>query len=613
MMVKRRAFNFKEIVIFASVFFLMLSLTIPASADMYLNYTNATGSKFNYSITGNTSKLPSFINLTGGDIEMPSVTLKVYINNVTLTSGNKSLLLTSGNFGSHTTNFPKQKVYVANSGRAIVNYSVKAHSAFANYAVNITTYKQISSNVPFFSDLSVALLDFNDLKNKWSSNSTVLNELLNTTSDSNIVNQTTVTLDGSGDYDGSLNLSAGNYLILVTNGTDPKQIITSTMVKVMPFSSTITVPTTGTIGSDVSVSVSLTGAPSENYTYISSIIKWTDYNNNIGDINISWTSGHTLVESVRINGTLLETANSLTDIIPRSNTTRNTTNSTTKILTLSTTSLPEGTYFVHTVVFNSTNQTVAFNQSTITLSAASTTPPSSSSSGGGGGGGGGGSAENYSNIVVKEKYELYIFKDKTTPYRFTNASNPIIYVNITGNINAGAITTSVEVLKDTSTLVKTPAPGIAYVNVNIWVGTSGFAVPRNIKTAVIGFKVDNSWIKTNGLSSSDVKLVKWDGIQWIQLETRYMGKSDEFTFYEATTNSFSPFAIVAKVPGTIPAETTQISQPITTPTAAPTGMEKPTPGAGIYILIAIGIILAVIIAIRLDLLNKIKEWQKKKE
>lgn len=191
MLVKTRAFNFKKVLIFASIFFLILSLTIPASADIYLNYTNATGSKWNYSITTNTSKLPSFINMEGGDIEMPSVTLKVYIDNVTLSSGIKSLTLTSGNFTPPTySDIPKQKVYVANSGSATVNYSVKAHSAFANYTVNITTYKQISSNVPFFSDLSVALLDFNDLKNKWSSNSTVLNELLNTTADSNIVNKT---------------------------------------------------------------------------------------------------------------------------------------------------------------------------------------------------------------------------------------------------------------------------------------------------------------------------------------------------------------------------------------------------------------------------------------
>ncbi len=608
MMMKRRGFMFNNILIFASVFFLMLSLTIPASADMYLNYTNTTGAKWNYSI--NTSKLPSFINLEGGDIEMPSVTLKVYIDNVTLSSGIKSLTLTSGNFNPPTySDIPKQKVYVANSGSATVNYSVKAHSAFANYTVNITTYKQISSNVPFFSDLSVALLDFNDLKNKWSSNSTVLNELLNTTADSNIVNKTTVTLNGSGDYDNlNLSLSAGNYLILVTNGTDPKQIITSTIVKVMPYNSTITVPSTGAIGSDVSVSVSLSGAPSENYTYISNIIKWTDYNDDIGDINISWTSGNTLVESVIINGTLLDSASSLTSIIPGSNTTRNTTNSTTKTLTLSTTSLPAGDYFVHTVVFNSTNQTVAFNQSTITLSAASTTTTSSGSSGGGGGGGGGTSGENYSNILVKEKYELYIYKDKTTQYRFTNASNPIIYLNITGNTNAGTITTSVEVLKGTSTLVKTQAPGIVYKNMNIWVGTSGFAVPKNIKTAVIEFKVDNSWIKNNGLSGSDVKQVKWDGSQWIQLETREIGQSGDFTIYEGTTNSFSPFAIVAKVSGTIPSETTEISQPTTAPTAAPSEPEKPTPSsAGTYIFIAIGIILVLIIAAEIYLIRKKKE------
>ena len=621
MMVIRRAFIFEKIVIFASVFFLMLFLTIPASADMFLNYTNATGVKLNYSITGNISKLPSFINLVGGDIEMPSVTLKVHIDNVTLNNSNKSLILSSGDFGTYTTSdIPKQKVYVANSGTAIVNYSVNAHSAFANYVVNITTYKQISNNVPFFSDISVALLDLNDLKNKWSSDSTVLNELVNTIDNSNIVNETNVTLDGSGDYnDGSQNLPAGSYLILVTNGTDPKQIITSTMVRVAPFNSTITVPTTGTIGSDVSVSVSLSGAPPENYTYISSIIKWTDYNSNIGNTNISWTSGKTLVQSVRINGTLLDNASSLTDIIPGSNTTRNTTNSTNKTLTLSTTSLPAGDYLVHTVVFNSTNQTVAFNQSTITLSPAptpTTTTPGSGGSGGsgGGGGGGGGSAENYSNILVKEKYELHIFKDKTTSYRFTSASNPIIYVNITGNTNAGAITTTVEVLRGTSSLVKTQAPGTAYVNVNIWVGTSGFAVSRNIKAALIGFKVHNSWIKTKGVSSSDVKLVKWDGSQWVQLETTAKGMSDEFTLYEATTKAFSPFAIVAKMSGTIPAETTQITQPTTAPTAAPSGLEKPTPySAGIYILIAIGIILAVIIAIRLDLLNKIKEWQTKNE
>ncbi len=42
---------------------------------------------------------------------------------------------------------------------------------------------------------------------------------------------------------------------------------------------------------------------------------------------------------------------------------------------------------------------------------------------------------------------------------------------------------------DTSSLVKNPAPGDVYKNVNVWVVPSGFGSPKNIKEAVITFKV----------------------------------------------------------------------------------------------------------------------------
>ena len=60
----------------------------------------------------------------------------------------------------------------------------------------------------------------------------------------------------------------------------------------------------------------------------------------------------------------------------------------------------------------------------------------SGSSSGGGGGGRGGSAENYSNIIFKEKYDVYIFKEVTTMYSFTNVNNTILYTNIMGSISA---------------------------------------------------------------------------------------------------------------------------------------------------------------------------------
>jgi len=162
----------------------------------------------------------------------------------------------------------------------------------------------------------------------------------------------------------------------------------------------------------------------------------------------------------------------------------------------------------------------------------------------GGGGGGGLSGENYTNIEVNEKYDLYIYKDKVTSYRFTSTGNPVVFVNITGNINAGEIRTSVEVLRDTSTLVKEPASGIIYRNANIWVGTSGFAVAKNIKEAVIRFKVENSWVDNNKLTANEIKMLKWEGDEWIQLETTLKGKDSGYSFFEAKTSSFSSFAIV---------------------------------------------------------------------
>lgn len=185
-------------------------------------------------------------------------------------------------------------------------------------------------------------------------------------------------------------------------------------------------------------------------------------------------------------------------------------------------------------------------ETTTTLTGGSTVTYTGTGGQGGssGGGGGGPSGENFTNIEVNEKYDLYIYKDKVTSYRFTSSGNPVMYVNITGNTSPGEIRTSVEVLRDTSTLVKEPAPGIVYRNANIWVGTSGFAVAKNIKVAVIRFRVENAWISSNGFSQSDIRMFKWDGSKWIKLETMVDGKDSGYSYFEAKTDSFSSFAIV---------------------------------------------------------------------
>ncbi|MCZ7358095.1 MAG: PGF-pre-PGF domain-containing protein [Candidatus Methanoperedens sp.] len=198
--------------------------------------------------------------------------------------------------------------------------------------------------------------------------------------------------------------------------------------------------------------------------------------------------------------------------------------------------------------------------------------PSGGGGGGpsGGGGGGGTSGENYSNIQAKESKEEFIAKDLPTRYNFTTPILPVYQLEIIGAVSAGLINTQIELLKDTSTLVKTSAPGTVYRYVNIWVGTSGFAVPKNIKEATVRFKVENSWLISNEFKDTDVALERWDGTKWELLETGSKGKDELFTHFEAKTNSFSPFAITSLKGVVVPAET---------PVAGEETPQKPGPTA----------------------------------
>jgi PGF-pre-PGF domain-containing protein len=192
----------------------------------------------------------------------------------------------------------------------------------------------------------------------------------------------------------------------------------------------------------------------------------------------------------------------------------------------------------------------------------------------GGGGGGTTSRENASNIDVRESYEREIFKDILTSYRFTHALNPIRFINITGNVNAGVITASVEVLKGTSSLVSSAAPGKVYKNVNIWVGLEGFATPANLKEAKIVFNVQNSWLTDNKITGSQLKLLKWDGSKWVSLNTSEIRKDATTTYFESAADSFSSFAIsgILEITATPTPRVTQTTQ---TPTPGITAIATP--------------------------------------
>ena len=184
----------------------------------------------------------------------------------------------------------------------------------------------------------------------------------------------------------------------------------------------------------------------------------------------------------------------------------------------------------------------------------------STSGGGGGGGGGGGSGssgssggaggspEPQSNVKAKELSQSYVTNGTHVRFEFPNGVTCIRYVEFDAKKTLGKITAIVEMLKGQSKLVPSLPEGMVYENVNIWVGSGGVANSDNIENAVVGFRVEKSWLEKNGVDIDDkdsLNLWYYDKA-WKKLETTKLDESNNtYVFYEAKTPGFGHFVIVA--------------------------------------------------------------------
>ncbi len=187
---------------------------------------------------------------------------------------------------------------------------------------------------------------------------------------------------------------------------------------------------------------------------------------------------------------------------------------------------------------------MAGNINSTFISVTRTTP--TPSSGGGGGGGGGSTGEEYENIEFKDVSRVYISADTDISFTLSKAGNDIQYVNYKALTSAGYISTTIEVLKNTSALVKQAPPGIVYKNMNIWVGKYGYATGHNIENPVIGFKVRRSWIQDKRIDAGSIKLNRYFEDAWTALPTTRTNEDTTYTYFESQTPGFSPFAITAQ-------------------------------------------------------------------
>ncbi len=210
--------------------------------------------------------------------------------------------------------------------------------------------------------------------------------------------------------------------------------------------------------------------------------------------------------------------------------------------------------------------------------------------GGGGGSGGGGvtSGEPFDNIEKSESREKALAADMPVTYDFVLTEHGVEQIVVTGSQNENDISIRLEVLKGASKLVTTPAPGKVYKNLNVWAGT------KRIKSALIKFKVANSWLESNSLAGSDIKMLRWDSTKWAELVTRETKKDGKYTYFEAVTGAFSHFVVTglkaeaAAAPPAV-AITETPAKPAKPPVAA-----VPTPkAAGFEIVLAIAAISAL--------------------
>jgi len=209
-------------------------------------------------------------------------------------------------------------------------------------------------------------------------------------------------------------------------------------------------------------------------------------------------------------------------------------------------------------------------------------------------------SEPYENIIKAERYYRNLIYNSPVTYNFSAPEHGIyeIIVTVTGEANEIDVVMRSEALKGTSKSVALPPPGTVYKNLNIFAGT------EKIKEAVIRFKVENSWISGNNLTETDVKMFKWDGSKWVELETIENTKDSAFTYYEVKVQTFSLFAVTGSKAAVSPTAV-QAEVPVTPTVIIPvekTDFPAPAsvPGSsGFEYKLAVAVLLAVFLRRRL--------------
>lgn len=141
--------------------------------------------------------------------------------------------------------------------------------------------------------------------------------------------------------------------------------------------------------------------------------------------------------------------------------------------------------------------------------------------------------------IVRQKHGL--MDNYQSIYTISDPDFGIYSISFVGKENESDIVMRAESLNDISKCRKViPAvPGKIYKNTNVWLGSS------LIKDAIIKFKVENTWLEDNNVSTPNVNVFQWNKYdqRWEVLDTKPTGEDNTYTYFESKANGLSQFAI----------------------------------------------------------------------
>jgi methanogen extracellular protein (TIGR04279 family)/PGF-pre-PGF domain-containing protein len=365
-----------------------------------------------------------------------------------------------------------------------------------------------------------------------------------------------VKLDECGDIsDYNLGLlDAGQYCIVMVQQNQDRSltVLSSTAFVVTEHKLCISSPSSIVKGKDLDISMSLEGAAGNDCTYAAVLIKEQAYKANI-EINSNGTKAGT---SVIVNEVDLIEEFDINSSNYRSKLTKNELQTEIQTLigegkgaiaigevgqdklSLTAFDLPVGCYYLLVGAYSPEKGLVGLNQTEVEIKPKGSSKSDDKKD-----------KEDFTepekNIKKKDSCQQFVSNGKKVKFYFKNAATPVGYIEFYSRKTAGRITAFVEELKGKSSKVTEEPEGEVYKYINIQVGDGKLSSSKNIKDAIVGFKVSKEWIDENHIDTDTIVLQHYTEDQWNPLKTEKTGEDDEYIYFEAETTSFSPFAIVA--------------------------------------------------------------------